>query len=347
MAFEDKYELVKQTIQKYPEQLKQAWEEVRGIHVPNEYKEIQNIVFCGMGGSALGARMIDSLLYDRLEIPLEIFNEYRLPSYTNDKSLVVISSYSGTTEESLSALEDAERKRAKIIIFSTGGELAKVASERNIPSYIFDPKQNPSKQPRMSIGYASGAVLALVSAMRLCNIKDEEIYKAVSVMQEASKHYADETQAENTAYNLSQKLMNKMPVLVASEHMVGAVYTVKNQFNESAKTFCTLFDLPELNHHLMEGLAHPDANKELLHFVFINSHLYDERTQKRYPLTQEVVTKNGIEHSMFSPTAEDKFSQVFETLVFGSFVVYYLTKSYGLDPVAIPWVDYFKEQLKK
>ncbi len=344
MAFEDKYELVKQTIQKYPEQLKQAWEEVRGINV--DYKDIQNIVFCGMGGSALGARMIDSLLYDRLELPLEIFNGYGVPSYTDDKSLVVISSYSGTTEESIAALEDAERRRAKIIVIATGGDLAKAASEKNIPSYIFEPKQNPSKQPRMSIGYASGAVLALVSAMRLCTIKDEEIYKAVSVMQEAAKHYADETNVENTAYNLSQKLKNKMPILVASEHLYGTAYTVKNQFNESAKTFCNLFELPELNHHLMEGLTNPVANKELLYFVFFNSHLYDTRIAKRYPLTQEVVTKQGIEHSTFSPTSQDKMSQVFETLVFGSFVVYYLTKSYGIDPMAIPWVDYFKEQLK-
>src|SRR5258705_1769255 len=104
MAFEDKYELVKQTIQKYPEQLKQAWEEVRGIYVPNDYKEIGNIVFCGMGGSALGARMVDSLLFDRLEVPLEIFNGYGVPTYTDDKSLVVVSSYSGTTEESIAAL---------------------------------------------------------------------------------------------------------------------------------------------------------------------------------------------------------------------------------------------------
>ncbi len=345
MAFEDKYELVKETIKKYPEQVKQAWEEVRGINI--DYKEIQNIVFCGMGGSALGARMIDSLFYDRLEVPLEIFNDYHVPIYTNDKTLVVISSYSGTTEESIAALEDAERRRAKIIVIATGGELAKLANEKNIPSYIFDPKQNVSKQPRMSTCYMSVSFLALLVSMKFVSMKDDEIYKTISQMQEAVKIYSDETNIENTAYNLSQKLKDKMPVLVASEHLFGTAYAVKNQFNENAKTFCTLFELPELNHHLMEGLAHPLVNKDLLHFVFINSHLYDPRIAKRYPLTQEVVAKNGIEHSMFTPTADDKISQVFETLIFGSFLVYYLTKSYNLDPMAIPWVDYFKEQLKK
>jgi glucose/mannose-6-phosphate isomerase len=348
MGFDAKYELVKQTIQKYPDQLKQAWEEVRGIYLPTEYQNVQNIVFCGMGGSALGARMIDSLVFDRLRIPFEVFNEYHLPLYVSEKTLVVISSYSGATEETLSDLHDRVlAKGGKVIGITTGGKLADELEKQKTPAYIFEPKYNPSGQPRMSIGYATGAVLALLSALKLIEFDENEIYKATTAMQEAGKHYANETDAENTAYNLSQKLKGKMPVLVASEHLVGTAHTIKNQFNESAKTFATLFDLPELNHHLMEGLAHPEENKKLLHFVFLNSHLYTQKVQKRYPLTQEVITKNGIEHSMFSPTATDKLSQVFETLVFGSFVVYYLTKSYGIDPLEIPWVDYFKKQLSK
>lgn len=347
MAFEDKYELVKQTIQKYPEQLKQAWEEVKSIHLPDDYKNVQNIVFSGMGGSALGARVVDALAYDQLQIPLEIFNDYHLPSYADNRSLVVVCSYSGTTEETLSDLNDkAVSKGAKVFGITTDGDLTKELRAKNIPSYVFNPKANPSEQPRMGIGYMAGAVLALLSNLNFIEFKDEEIYTAIKVMQEAGKHFGDETSAENTAFNLSQKLKGKMPILVASEHLVGSAYTIKNQFNESAKTFSALFELPELNHHLMEGLAHPEQNTEFLHFVFFNSHLYDSRVQKRYPLTQEVVTKNGIEHSMFSPTSLDKLSQAFEVLVFGSFVVYYLTKSYGIDPVAIPWVDYFKKQLK-
>src|SRR6185369_17706943 len=106
MAFEKEYEQVKATIQKYPQQLKQSWEDVRSIDVPNSYKNVKNIVFCGMGGSALGARIIDSLCFGQLSIPLEVFNEYHLPRYVNDDTLVVISSYSGTTEETLSDLHD-------------------------------------------------------------------------------------------------------------------------------------------------------------------------------------------------------------------------------------------------
>jgi glucose/mannose-6-phosphate isomerase len=346
MAFEKEYEAVKATIQKYPQQLKQSWEDVRSIDVPNSYKNVKNIVFCGMGGSALGARMIDSLCFGQLSIPLEVFNEYHLPRYVNDDTLVVISSYSGTTEETLSDLHDkALAKGAKVFGITTGGSLATELQEKKIPSYIFEPINNPSGQPRMGIGYSAGAFLALLSMLGLIDLKEDDIYSAISAMQEASKHYASETDVENTAYNLSQKLVGKMPILVSSEHLVGTIHTIKNQFNESAKTFASSFDLPELNHHLLEGLDHPKTNKDNLHFVFFNSHLYTDRIQKRYPITQEVLTKNGIEHTSFAPTSTNKLTQVFESLVFGSFVVYYLTKSYEIDPLAIPWVDYFKKAL--
>ncbi len=347
MAFEEKYKLIKETIQKYPDQLKQSWEEARGVHLPSEFKNIQNVVFCGMGGSALGARIIDSFGFDQLSVPLEVFNEHHLPSYISENTLVVISSYSGKTEETLSDLHDRIlRKRAKVFGITTGGPLAEELAEKQIPSYIFDPKHNPSLQPRMSIGYACGTLLALLTSLGVLNIKDDEVYKTVNAMREMVKHYGDDTNLENKSASLAATLKDKIPVLVASEHLVGVAHTVKNQFNESAKTFATLFDLPELNHHLMEGLAHPPQNRDLLHFVFINSHLYDSHVQKHYPLTQEVVGKNGIGHSMYAPVGTSKLAQVFETLIFGSFVVYYLTKQYGIDPMEIPWVDYFKKQLK-
>src|SRR5512139_3046548 len=98
-SLNEKFSLVYETIKAYPLQLKSSWDEVGHSYIPESYKNVQNLVFCGMGGSALGARMADSFIFDRLRIPFEIFNDYKLPNYVNDKSLVVVSSYSGTTEE--------------------------------------------------------------------------------------------------------------------------------------------------------------------------------------------------------------------------------------------------------
>ncbi len=344
---DEKFKLVADTIRSYPLQLKQAWDEIRMLNFPEDYKKIKNIVFCGMGGSALGARMVDSLAFNQLRVPLEIFNDYKIPNYVDANSLVIISSYSGTTEETIESTYQALKRNAKIFGITTGGTLADLLNKEKAPAYVFDPKHNPSKQPRMAIGYACGAVLSLLTKLDVITVSAEDIEKAIAIMNVVLTDYNENAPGEkNLARVYAESLKNRIPVFVASDHLVGTIHTIKNQFNESAKTFAVLFELPELNHHLMEGLKNPAKIREVFTFVFITSHLYSEGVQKRYPLTAEVVDKNGLPYLMYSPRSEDKLSQVFETLIFGSFVVYYLTRLYNIDPMAIPWVDYFKEKLK-
>lgn len=346
-AFKEQFEKVLATIKAYPDQLEQSWDEVMALDIPNNYKSINNIVFCGMGGSALGARMTDCFTTEhRLRVPFEVFTEFHIPDYADEDSLVILSSYSGNTEETLNSTHMALIKKCKIFGITTGGKLAQILTEEHIPSYIFEPKHNPSLQPRMSLGYASGAVLAIVSKLGLAHITTIEIKETASSMRRVISHF-DETvpEHENIAKHFAKLLAGKVPVLVASEHLIGSAHSVKNQLNESAKTFATMFDLPELNHHLMEGLAHPDKIKDLLHFVFITSTHYPHRIQMRYPLTMDVVRQNGVDYSTYPTKSDTKLAQIYEVLIFGSFVVYYMTKTLRIDPTVIPWVDYFKEKL--
>jgi glucose/mannose-6-phosphate isomerase len=347
--YEDEYIKILDSIKGYPDQLVQAWNEVHALEIPEDYKKVSNIVFCGMGGSALGARMVDSFTTEkRLRIPFEIFTEFHIPEYTNQDSLVVISSYSGNTEETIHCLHEAILKKSKIFCITTGGKLAELMSKEGLPGYVFNPVHNISNQPRMATCYASGAVLGLLSVLGLAHVTYDEIEEAVETM-EAAILELDENVAKhkNVANLLMEKVRNKLPVIVASEHLVGTAHALKNSFNENAKTFAVLFDLPELNHHLMEGLANPKLLKNEMHFVFITSELYSERIQIRYPLTFRVVEDNGIEFSVYNVQSRTKLSQVYELLIFGSFLIYYLTRDLKLDPVAIPWVDFFKRELKK
>jgi len=120
---------------------------------------------------------------------------------------------------------------------------------------------------------------------------------------------------------------------------------MRNQFNETAKTFSAFEDIPELNHHLMEGLKYPENNK--LAVLFLKSNLYENIYQKRIALTDDVIKKNNIKSLYFEPSGTTELSQVLTTLVFGGYVTLYLAFLYNLDPSLIPWVDYFKDQLKK
>lgn len=346
LKLQKKYKLVADTIRCYPLQFKQAWDEVGLIKFPDNLKKIDNIIFCGMGGSALGARMIKSYSFNTLRIPFEIYNDYKLPNYANSKSLVVLSSYSGTTEETLETAHDGLKRNCKLFGITTGGKLAEFLKKEKIPYYVFDPNQNPSKQPRMSIGYASGAILSLLNKLGVVSVVQSQVDKACNTMFETLTDFNENLNSnKNLPKSFSEKLKGKTPILVASEHLVGCAHTIKNQFNESAKTFSALFDIPELNHHLMEGLKNPQKLRDYFIFVFLDSNLYSEKISKRYILTEDVVKKNGYDYLVFSPHSEEKLSQMFETLIFGSFVVYNLTKAYNIDPLEIPWVDYFKAKL--
>lgn len=347
-SLEEKYKVVLDTIRAYPAQLIQSWKDVSSIYIPDDYKEIDKVIVCGMGGSNLGARMVDALMVNRIRIPIEIFPQYNIPNYTDAKTLVISYSFSGNTEETLSSYNQAQTREAKIFAVTSDGQLAEYASSHSTPHYKIDPIHNPSGQPRFAIGYALGSILSLFSKLEIAHIDEGEFMDAAEKMYTVVGEYDEAVDlSQNLAKSFAKHLVNKAAIIVASEHLTGTAHTIKNQINESAKTFSALFELPELNHHLMEGLTYPKSLKKEFHFIFFQSNLYSDRVQIRYPLTEEVVEKNGYSYSVFIPNSEKKIEQVFETLIFGSFVVYYLSKNYHIDPTTIPWVDYFKDKLSK
>lgn len=330
-----------------PDQIKQAWEEVFKIKIPfSNFKGVKNIVVAGMGGSALGARIIDSLSFEALKVPLEIATGYHLPAYTNTNSLVIISSYSGNTEETLSCYWEAMRKKCQIFLISTGGQLADLAKKNKTASYIFEPKYNPSGQPRLGLGYSIAAQLAFLARCGLIRLDETQISEAINHL----NHFKGEISKsvpyqKNIAKKIASCLKEKAIVLVSSEHLIGATHAFKNMLNETSKTMAVRFSIPEMNHHLLEGLSYPEENKKLLKFLFLESDIYDPVIRKRMSITKEVVKKNKITYFSLKIKGRTRLVQIFETIYLGGFVSYYLALLYGVDPSAIPWVDYFKKKL--
>lgn len=334
------------SVNSLPEQIKQAWEEVTAQDIPKEFHDTKNVVVTGMGGSALGGRACQYLFSYHIRGPLEVVTGYHLPHYANHQTLVVVSSYSGNTEETLSALAEAHKRNARIYIIATGGKLAEYAKEHSIPSYIFDPIHNPSGQPRMSLGYSVTSLVALLSKSGFISVDHAQIQGAIENTQKFVDEYNVRVPKEkNFAKMLAAKLVNKSPVLISSEHLWGITHAIKNQFNENAKTFTSVFDLPEADHHLIEGLQFPRLSHEILHFIYFESKLYHPRVQKRYSITAEIIEKNRHQLSVYELQSKSKLDQSFELLVFGSFVGFYLSLLNDLDPAPIPWVDYLKEKL--
>lgn len=308
---------------------------------------IKNIVVAGMGGSALGAHIARSLLGDSLKLPLFIINNYELPAFVNEESLVILSSYSGGTEEVLSCFKEAKIKKAKMAVLTLGGELLELAKKNNVPSCVYSAQFNPSGAPRMGLGFAVFGIIGILSKLGLADFGKNETKKAVTALQKFAKEFgADVVTSKNIVKKIALKLYDKTTVLVGSEFLTGNLRAIQNQVQETAKNFCAYFELPELNHHLMESLENPKRIKKDLFFLFFESNLYHKRIIKRYAITRDVVKMNGVGLVSYKLKSKDKISQGMEMIVFGSYLSFYLGALYGANPLKIQWVDYFKKRMK-
>lgn len=329
------------------DQINDAWTQVQELEVKLDTAKIQNIVISGMGGSQLGPDVIKRVFKKELHVPFEIYNDYSLPAYVNEHSLVILSSYSGTTEEVLSATEQAIASGAQIMVITTGGKLAELMKEHNWPGYIIEPKYNPSNQPRMAIGYAVFGVVALLAKAGLLELTHDQVIAVINRVQETARGLTiDISQDMNPAKQMAFHFLARVPVLIAAEHLEGSVHVFQNQLNENAKTYAEYRIVPELNHHLMEGLRFPETNDDDLFFVLFTSPLYHERTQKRIAITQQVIEQRGADSMIINVDSATRLEQAFEVICFGAYVNFYLAMLEGIDPAPIPTVDYFKEQLK-
>jgi len=334
------------SVESLADQIQDAWDQTKSLIFPAEYATVKNIIISGMGGSNLGSLVIKRLFKDELQIPVEIYPHYQLPGYTSPESLVLLSSYSGTTEETLEAARHAKEVGAKVAVITGGGPLAQLAEDNHWPIYLIDAKYNPSRQPRMAIGYSVFGQLSMFAKMGLINIAEREVLNLVDNLREMSKRLGPDMDG-NPAKHLAFAAYDKHVIFVAAEHLIGAAHVVNNQFNENAKSLTSEWHLPEFNHHYMEALSFPKLARDTTIFFLFNSGLYHERVQKRVLLTKNLLEQKGYEVQLIQATAPTKLEQVFEIIQLGEFVGAYLPILYGIDPSPIPNVDWFKSEMAK
>ncbi len=329
------------------EQVSEVFECAKKTKIPASYKKVKNIVVLGMGGSTLGAHILKSVFFNELKVPLEIINGYHVPAYVDKNSFVLVSSYSGTTEEPVYAMKEAMKRKAKLAIISSGGDLAKVSAAMKIPGLVFSINNNPCGSPRMGLGYSIVGQMILFSKAGLIKLTEKDIQKVLLTIKKYNDLFGVGNQVENPAKQLAQNLKNRSIWYVAAEHLSGNAHAAANQMNENDKRFAGYYLIPELNHHLMEGMFYPKSNPENIGFILFESALYDQRIQKRFEITKQVLDKNKIKYWSYVVQEKDNIGQAMELLVLGSYISYYGALLEGIDPTAIPFVDFFKEQLKK
>lgn len=331
-----------------PKQLSQSFTEAQALSIPENYRGAKSVLVCGMGGSRFPTLIIRELYKTLLKLPIEINDDYQLPGYVGPETLVLLSSYSGTTEEVMACAKTAKEKGAMLLGISSGGEIETTLKALGAPVYVFDPVNNPSGQPRIGFGYGVGGQLGLFMNLGFIDTSVAEVEEAIAALPELIKPFGTEFgEDQNEAKQMAKTLFNKYPYYTVGEHLIGVGNALQNQTNETAKSISSYRVIPELNHHLMEGLKFPTAHGQMATFVFFESDLYSDRIQKRFAITKDVVVQNNVGVANYKLRGATKVAQVFELMGFAAYLTMYMSVLYEQDPALIPYVDYFKEQLKK
>lgn len=334
-------------IERLPDQVRCAWHDTREVEVPASYRKVTHIVVCGMGGSALGPEMLVAALQDRLKLPVTLVRDYVLPAFVTSKTLVVLASFSGTTEETLAATEEARKRKAKLMVICAGGPLAEFAQQQKLPSYIFTPG-DLAKQPRFAGGFLLIGVMGLLERAGLMKVKETELTSMMTSMNEVIDSCAvDVATADNPAKTIAKVIANKSVMIVSSEHLTGNAHILQNSINENGKQFATNFQLPELNHHLLEGLTYPKDFSKHTVAIMLRSSLYHPRTQKRYDITADLFEQQNIAVVEYRTAGATRLDEVGEVLQFGSYVAWYLAMENKAVTTDIPFVDELKRRMAK
>jgi glucose/mannose-6-phosphate isomerase len=336
------------SLRHFTDQCKQGWEEVMKLDM-SHFKDIKQIDCYAMGGSRLGAVIMSYVFRNELKVPFNYYASYDIPAYVNENTLAIVVSNSGSTEETLSSYEQAKNKTKNILGITTGGKLGEMLKQDGHLIYSIDDKEfNPSSVPRVAVGFQLGAFAAIVKKVIGLQLEEVEFMKILAeIKAKVDDICIDSETEENPAKQLSQKIQGKIAVIISAEHLFGAGNVINNQTNESGKNFSCFFELPEVNHHQLEGMEFPKSNPDNLIYLLLESELYHPRVSKRFEILKTLLDDLGIQHESYKPTSGNKLGQALEAVQFGGYFTYYLGLLNEVDPAPNPFVDKFKQLLNK
>lgn len=309
-------------------------------------RNFTNIVFAGLGGSAIGADLVRSYLYFESKIPIQVFREYDLPGFVDDSTLVFLSSYSGNTEETLSSYGQAKEKGATLIVISSNGKLEEYAKRDNV-TFIAIPKGSP---PRCNLGYLSIIPLGILAKLGLIKDVSLSIKQMVRTLEELRDKNLNPHigQKDNISKAVAFKLFNKFVVIYsASIHFDICATRFRGEIAENSKALASSHIFPEMNHNEIVGWEHPKKLFKNFTVVMLRDKDMHPRLGLRMDITRDIIKKEGTEVIEIWSKGENLLSRIFSLIYIGDFVSYYLALLYGIDPTPVERVTYLKNQLAK
>ncbi len=331
-------------IKELPMQCRQAWQAAMSFKLPPGYSDVDKVVVLGMGGSAIGGDLVRSLVQSEAKLPVIVHRDYGLPAFVDDRTLVIASSYSGNTEETLSAFEPALKTGAKKLAMTTGGKLQAMAEANDIPVFKIEYKS----QPRAALGFSFVPTLGVLQRLGFITDKSKDIAETVQVLERLSAKLDEKSPlSSNPAKQLAQRLYGCLTVIYGAGIAAEAAHRWKTQINENGKAWAFYEVFPELNHNATVGFPLPEEIVRKIRVILLRSPLFNERVKLRYEVTCELLNKAGVAYEFVDSEGKSALSQMVSLVSFGDFTSYYLAILYRVDPSPVEVISYLKDQLAK
>jgi len=326
---------MKKLVLDFPIQLQEALIIGKNYRFKAPEAEFTNVVVTGLGGSGIGGSIVQNYVFDKLKVPFIVNKDYFLPSFVSKRSLVIVCSYSGNTEETLAALEQAKKAKATIVCITSGGKVAEFSNKKDIDC-ILVPAGMP---PRSCIGYSLVQILYVLAYFGLIgNNFEGEIKKAIKAMKDGEK----ETQKKAAA--IAKKIVGKLPVIYSASHFEGVAVRFRQQLNENSKMLCWHGAIPEMNHNELVGWR-DDAKDKVV--ILLRTNEDYERVQTRMEINKKVIRKYTPNIIEIYAEGKSYWEQVFYFIHLTDWVSVVLADLRQLDATEVKVIDFLKKSLSK
>ena len=327
-----------------PAQLEKAWALGQAAELPG-MEGIRQVVVAGMGGSAIGGDLLAAYTAPKSSVPIQVWRSYDLPAFARGKdTLVIASSHSGNTEETLSAYELAKERGTRLLAVTTGGELGKRAKGDGVPLWTFD---HPG-QPRAAVGYCFGMLLAAMARFGLVDDPAGEVKGAADAMRAQQKSLtADVPAAKNPAKRMAGQIMERWPIVIGGQILAPVARRWRTQIAEIAKALAQFEELPELDHNMLAGVENPEARFTQTIVLFLRAASLHPRIRRRIDITRELFMVQGFNTDVIDAPGDSALAQQWTCLHFGDYVSFYLAMAYETDPSPVKAIEHLKVQLKE
>ncbi len=303
---------------------------------------IKNIVLTGLGGSAISGDVFANMFGRKLTVPFVVNRNYTMPAFVNKSSLVIASSYSGNTEETLSAVKEASGREAQVICVTTGGRLEEYANEKGLTLI----KLQKGFQPRFAFWLSIFTLIKFFEMLNFIGDQRNLINNAIELLRTKGETLSKEE--NNFALRTAKSLIGFIPVIYSADtYSSGAGLRLKGQFNENSKVHAFHNVIPEMNHNEIIGWEAFEESKFPVKLIFITDNEYHHRIKLRFEILKSIIQKLNIEIINLESHEEDFELRILDLIYTGDWISYYLAVLRKHDPSEINNINYLKEELAK